>query len=131
MPASLNQTPAEVMNVAGVIKTQMVMHEATTPEAMERAAYVDMVREKIGKIDHSTATGRYEYLMMLKDPKNAEAIAEIESMMISPEQRTRQEMIDAKAEGGGSLRAQAQGGKVTGPYDPKGVTSDNVQQVRV
>jgi len=48
-----------------------------------------MIREEYAKIDRRTSRGRYEYLQMLKDSRNAEVIEEIEGMVISPEPRLR------------------------------------------
>jgi hypothetical protein len=122
-----DNTDASVLGVSGSLKDSHGNHvkvgrgglsEKATADTMMRSAYVEMVREKMSKIDRSTATGRYEYLQLLKDPANAEVIAQIESMMVTPEQLRRNELMQLKSEGGETLRVQAQG-EITGPYDPR------------
>jgi hypothetical protein len=123
-----DNTDASVLGVSGHVTSadgttvkvgRDGLHEATTVETMEREAYRDMIREKMGKIDRSTATGRWEYLQFLKDANNQAVIAEIEAMVVSPEQRTRQELMDAKASGGENLRIQL--GQDGTPAHPKDI----------
>jgi hypothetical protein len=134
--AIINQTPAEIVGVAGYAKDNLGqtvkigrggLTEAATVESMEREAYNAMIREEYGKIDRSTAKGRYQYMQMLKDPKNAEALAEIESMMVTPEQMRRYELQGEKASGGGNLRVQGGQEPQANPKDinfEKGTYSD-------
>jgi hypothetical protein len=121
-----DNTDASVLGVRGSAKNHLGetvsvgrdgLSVEATKETMLREAYRDMLREALGKIDRSTAKGRYEYMQLLTDPKNAEVISEIESMMVSPEQMRRNELMAEKDAGGENLRVQAQG-EITGPFNP-------------
>jgi len=113
--AIVAQTPAEVIGVSGHAQDQYGrkinvgrdgLSEAATPQSMLKSAFRDAVLEKLRSFDTSTAQGRYDRLLFLTNPENAEIIREMEEAVTTPSQRTHQAMLDAKANGGEALRLQ-------------------------
>jgi RimJ/RimL family protein N-acetyltransferase len=80
------------------------LSEKSDANSMLRNAYREMVMEKLQKFP-DTAEGRYQKLVFLTDPTNAEAIAEIERMTMTPEQLRRNQMLAAQ-DGQGALQIQ-------------------------
>lgn len=120
----LKSTPAEVIGVSATAKSsdgtfyelgrQPQSDKATVGSMMENA-YRDMIIDEMGKLDLGTPKGRFEYMKMLNDPANAEAIAYMEGLVTSDDQRTNKEML-----GQGVQRYVV---PVTGAIDvPEGVT---------
>lgn len=104
----LSHTPAEVCGVsasataadgARIQLGRPHQTERATVESMLESAYRDMVMEAIGKIDHSTAKGRYEYMQYLTDPKNAWLVNYQESLVKSDSQRTHEAMLESQSAG--------------------------------
>jgi len=104
----LRYTPAEVVGVSASATAddgsriqvgRSLQPEVATKESMLENAYREMVLEELGKIDHSTAKGRYAYIQYLADPKNAWLVDYQESLVTSDAQRTHQDMLDTQASG--------------------------------
>lgn len=104
----LSRTPAEVCGVSGAIVTadgqrleigRQQKSEVASVESMMENARRDMVLEEMGKMDLTTAKGRFQYMEMLSNPANAEAVAYLEGLVTSDEQVTRTSMLESQAAG--------------------------------
>lgn len=105
----LMHTPAEVCGVSATatysdgtseqIGRKGLQTEVATKDTMLENAYRDYILEEMGKLDLSTAKGRYEYMKYLADPANAALVEYQESLVTSSEQRTHQAMLDSQASG--------------------------------
>ena len=104
----MRNTPAEVIGVSITSKDasgntmtlgRQPVSEVATKESMLENAYRDMVIEEMGKLDLSTAKGRYQHMAMLADPANAATLAYMEGLVTSDETKTMNAMLADQAAG--------------------------------
>jgi hypothetical protein len=101
-------TPAEVVGVSAIAKSsdgtvlelgRQQQSDVASVDSMLTNAHRDMVIEEMGKLNLGSAKGRYEYMQMLADPKNADAVAYMQGLVTSDEQAARNSMLDSQSRG--------------------------------
>lgn len=131
----MRNTPAEVIGVSATATSadgtkvqlgQPYSTEKATVESMMENAYRDMLFETLAQIDLTTATGRYQYMQYLTDPRNKELLDYQESLVTSDTQRTHEAMMVSQAAGHIDRASTSMGDEpIDVPQDNFGVKGDH------